>query len=238
VAQPVAFQQELEQHVEADLAAPIDSVVDEMARVVGERAQLQAKAVVSYLGARPKKFDGVMIGVPDNHFKDIRHEMLAQVRGGVLTALSRDKDILDAKKLGRSLGDAAQQSMQLTAAAGMMSASTLGGLAAAHCLDATGILAASSIALTGLLVLPARRKRARAEIDGRFTALRGRLDAAVEQHVKTHMEMAAARIMDNIAPYTRFVKIEKRKLTDLQTEIGHIRVRIHDLKQRVTGGGD
>jgi len=208
-----------------------------MARVVGERAQLQAKAVVSYLGARPKKFAGVMVGVPDDHFKDIRHEMLAQVRDGVLTALSRDKDILDAKKLGRSLGNAAQQSMQLTAAAGVMSAGTLGGLAAAHCLDATGILAASSIALTGLLVLPVRRKRAREEIDGRFTALRGRLDAAVEQHVKTHMEMASARIMDNIAPYTRFVKIERQKLTHLQAEISTIRVRIHDLKQRVAGGG-
>jgi small GTP-binding protein len=229
---PSLFQKELTLHVKTDLAQPIDEVISELSDVVSQRATHQAKGVLQYLGDRPKRFANDMVGLPDDTFSDVRYSILEKVRKGVKTTLNTET-ILDMEKMGKILGEQAQQSMQITAAAGVATVGSLGGLTAFHMLDATGVLAASSVALTGMLVVPMRRKKARREMDSKFAALRHKLDTIVDEHVKAHVAEASASILNNMAPYDRFVRIEETKIEHMLGDIKDLRERIHILKNHM-----
>ena len=104
---------------------------------------------------------------------------------------------------------------------------------AAHCLDVTGVIFASSIAVAGLLVVPTRRKFIRDELNGKFNTLKNQLDESIEVQVTTQTSILASRIMDNISPYTRFVRIEMDRLDDADKALQSVKMEIDDMLQRV-----
>ncbi|MGB5552088.1 MAG: dynamin, partial [Thermoanaerobaculia bacterium] len=85
--------------------------------------------------------------------------------------------------------------------------------------DVTGLMAAGTLALLGLFVLPARRKRAKKELSKKILQLREKLMSSLTEQFEREIERSRRRIEEAIAPYTRFVKAERQKLEELTAEL-------------------
>ena len=112
----------------------------------------------------------------------------------------------------QALADGARTAVAATAA---MGAGALGlgalvtALATTAAADVSGMLAAGVLGALGMLILPAKRRRARAELETKVTDLRQRLADALRGEFVTARDRSAQRLADGIAPYTRFVRAEQ-----------------------------
>lgn len=99
--------------------------------------------------------------------------------------------------------------------------------------DVTGVLLASLVAVLGLFVIPARRRRTKAEMSAKIAALREQLVDSLRSQFDREIERSLQRIDEAIAPYTRFVRAERGKLLDTQTELQEIKNKLDHLKVQV-----
>jgi len=86
-------------------------------------------------------------------------------------------------------------------------------------MDVTGIVAASAVAALGLLIIPARKRAAKNEMVERVAALRLQLTDALTTQFEKELNRSLQRINEAIAPYTRFVRAEQRKLEEMHTQL-------------------
>jgi hypothetical protein len=99
--------------------------------------------------------------------------------------------------------------------------------------DVTGILAAGSLSVLGLLVLPARRSGAKAELREKVETMRARLMTALDAQFARELESSLVRIREAIGPYTRFVRSEKDRLGALREELARLRHGLAQLTREV-----
>jgi hypothetical protein len=102
--------------------------------------------------------------------------------------------------------------------------------------DMTGILAAGTLAIVGLLIIPTKRKRAKNDLNDKLEDLRQRLMKAMTEEFDTELASSLQRLREAIAPYTRFVRAEQKKLTRIEGELvatksalGQVRTKIETL---------
>ena len=89
--------------------------------------------------------------------------------------------------------------------------------------DITGILLASVVLGVGFLIIPARRRRAKATLQEKIVALRIQLSTALRTEFERAQEQSAHRLSDAIAPYGRFVRAEEQRWMDAQRTLGTLR---------------
>jgi chromosome segregation ATPase len=100
-------------------------------------------------------------------------------------------------------------------------------------LDLSGVLGASVVAALGLYVLPYRRGKVKAELREQVNELREQLDTAITHQFENELTESMQRLRDAIAPYTRFVRVERDKLEKLDAELRHIKSNINQLRTQV-----
>jgi ABC-type transport system involved in cytochrome bd biosynthesis fused ATPase/permease subunit len=99
--------------------------------------------------------------------------------------------------------------------------------------DVTGILMASVIATLGFLVIPARRKKAKAEMKEKVSALRERLAVALRTEFERAQEQSRVRIRGAVDPYSRFVRAEQARWTEARAALSALRDRAGSFRQRL-----
>ncbi len=99
--------------------------------------------------------------------------------------------------------------------------------------DVTGILMATFIAALGLIIIPARRKAAKKEIRAKIFELRTQLIETLDDHFTHEIERSVTHIQEAIGPYTRFVRAEQGKLTDMKTSLESFITELKRLKSRI-----
>src|SRR5688572_19212276 len=141
----------------------------------------------------------------------------------------------DRRVEAQALADGARTAVAATAAVGA-SALGLGALvtvvATTAAADVSGILAASVLGAIGMLILPAKRRRARSELEQKVADLRQRLAVALRSEFVTARDRSARRLTDGIAPYSRFVRAEQGKWTGARTALEAWRRRTNALQGR------
>jgi len=80
--------------------------------------------------------------------------------------------------------------------------------------DVTGLLLATTLAVSGFYVIPRRRRQAQREFSRRIDELRQRLRDGLTRQVHLEIGQSADRINEAIAPYRRFVQSTQQELTD------------------------
>ncbi len=111
------------------------------------------------------------------------------------------------------------------AGAALMEVSALGlgaivtTMATTQLADVTGILAAGTLAVLGLLVLPTKKRKAKRELTAKIQDLRQKLMTSLTEQFEQELERSVHRIRDAIAPYSRFVRAEKERLEEIH---GHL----------------
>jgi hypothetical protein len=93
---------------------------------------------------------------------------------------------------------------------------------------------ASLVATLGFFIIPARRRRAKREMQEKVTALRQKLAVALRTEFSGATEASAVRIGTTVEPYSRFVRAETGRWNDARTSLATLRERARALIARVT----
>jgi ABC-type transport system involved in cytochrome bd biosynthesis fused ATPase/permease subunit len=100
-------------------------------------------------------------------------------------------------------------------------------------LDFTGVLSAGALAIVGLLIIPAKRRRAKSDLREKLEDLRQQLMDNMGQEFEQELNRSLQRLRESIAPYTRFVRAEQQKLGRVEGELGEIAGSLGQVRSRI-----
>jgi small GTP-binding protein len=207
------IQREFEERVVADAPVIVERRVSELIDWVVDQDLRQWQALAARLAQRGREHGERMLGGEDiGAFQTDRRRLLDSVG----RQAQRVVETFDRRAEAQALADGARTAVAATAAVGA-SALGLGALvtvaATTAAADVSGILAASALGAVGMLILPAKRRRARAELEQKVADLRQRLATALRSEFVTARDRSVQRLADGVAPYGRFVRAEQGKWT-------------------------
>ena len=99
-------------------------------------------------------------------------------------------------------------------------------------LDITGILAAGTLAIVGLFVIPYKRKQAKDSFKEKMTNLRENLLDTLNTQFTRESQNAVVRLKEGITPYTRYVHAEQERIERTETTLAKLRQRLSVLRAR------
>ena len=231
-------QREFEERVVADAPLVVERRVSELIDWLVDQDLRQWQAASSQLAQRRHEHGERMLGGSEvDGFQTERATLLDSVG----RQAQRVVETYDRRLEAASLADGARTAVAATAAIG---AGALGlgaivtAVATTAAADVSGILAAGVIGAVGMLILPAKRRRARAELEAKVADLRQRLAAALRSEFVAARDRSARRLADGMAPYSRFVRAEQAKWTDARSALDAWRTRGAALSRRSPAGAD
>jgi len=223
---------EFERTVVADTSRAIERHISELIDWVVDKNYRQWRSVVDFIGRRAAHHTDRMIGSVNSEFEINRQTLLKTVGENAQRVIESYDQQRESLKLAQEI-----QSAIFQTAAVQIGAIGLGAVLVALLntwwLDLTGVLGAGLIAALGLYVLPYRRDKVKAELRDKVNGLRTQLDNALTQQFETELEESLRRIRDAIAPYTRFVRVEREKLEKLDAELRLTKSTITQLRRDI-----
>ncbi len=218
-------QKEFEDKVVADTPVQIERRVAELIDWLVDQDFRQWQAVTQKLAERSREHAARVLGAPDvGSFHNDRSRLMDSVG----REAQRVVDTYDKDREGQAIADQARTAVAAAAAAGgaALGLGTIVTIAASTAAaDITGILLASVVLGMGFLIIPARRRRAKAILQEKVSALRVQLSGALRTQFDHAREQSAHRLTDAVAPYARFVRAEEQRWTDAQRSLATIRDR-------------
>ena len=223
---------EFERRVLADTSRAIERHVNELIDWLIDRDYRQWQAVMEFIERRSLQHTDQMIGRVRGEFDFNRQNLLKSIgRSAQEVVDSYDREA-EALKLAQEVQRAIIQTAAVEAGAIGLGAILVVILNTTF-LDVTGILGASALAALGLYVLPYRRQKVKAQLRTRIGDLRRRLDAAITQQFESELSASVQRIREAIAPYTRFVRVEREKLETLAADLKSAENECQELRRSV-----
>ena len=217
------IQKEFEDKVVADASAQIERRVTELIDWLVDQDFRQWEAVTRKLSERHREHASRVLGAPEvGSF----HHNRSRLMDSVGREAQRVVDTYDKRLEGETIADQAQIAVAAAAAAGgaAVGLGTIVTIAASTAAaDITGILLASVVLGVGFLIIPARRRRAKATLQEKIVALRIQLSTALRTEFERAQEQSAHRLGDAIAPYGRFVRAEEQRWRDAQRTLATLR---------------
>ena len=235
------IQQEFEHKVVADVPQRIEASVTDLIDWLVESDLRQWQAVMEHVAERRRQHQERIVGDAAGGSFHFDRERLID---GVGREAQQVVDTYDKTEEAELIAYNAQTTVAALAAVevGAVGLGTLVTiLATTAAADATGIVLASAVAILGLFVIPARRRQAKADMRTRIAALREQLIGSLRTQFEKEMQHSVQEINAAIAPYTRFVRAEQNKLSEVkasfeQTKTGLERLRVQADEQLGNGG--
>ena len=223
---------EFERQVVGDTSQEIERHVGALIDWMVEKDYRMWRDVIEFLDRRATEHSERMVGQVSSEFEFNRQNMLSTVGRDA----QRVVDGYDREEESRKLAQEVQRAIMQTAAV-EVGALGLGALLVAllqtSMLDITGILGASAIAAMGLYVLPYRRSKIKLELRERINDLRSQLDAALTRQFEKELGDSVQRIREAVAPYTRFVRVEREKLERLESDLQGAKAEVSTLRAMI-----
>jgi small GTP-binding protein len=226
-------QKEFEERVVADAPKQIERRVAELIDWLIDQDFRQWQTVTTTVASRVRNHGSPALGAPD---VGTFHADRTRLIDAVGREAQRVVDTYDKQREAEAIAEQARAAVTTAAAAGgaAVGLGTLVTLAASTAAaDVTGILLASVVAALGFLVIPARRRKAKAELQQKVTALRERLTTALRTEFEQARDDSRARIEQAIAPYSRFVRAEHARWTEARTALVLLRDRAGTFRERL-----
>jgi hypothetical protein len=229
------IQGEFERHVVADTPYQIEQEVSSLIDWLVEKDLRQWQATLEYLDrhrAQVRDQEEGIIGQVGGPFEYNRRQLLDSVgRAAKEVVMSYDREA-EARQLAQGVRDAVAGAALMEVGAVGLGALLIAILHTALA-DFTGVLAAGALAVVGLLIIPAKRRRAKNDLNNKLEDLRQRLTKAMSEEFEREMARSLQRLREAIAPYTRFVRAEKNKLARIQGELDEISSALAQLRAQV-----
>ena len=206
-------QREFEERVVADAPRQVERRVTELIDWLVDQDFRQWQAVTARLADRQRQRESRVLGAPEiGSFHSDRSRWFDTVG----REAQRVVQTYDRQQEAESIADQARSAVATAAAAGgaAVGLGTLVSLAATTAAaDITGLAMAGVLATVGVLVIPARRRRAKNELRQKISVLRDRLTESLRAEFEGAREKGGERLENAIAPYARFVRSEERRWT-------------------------
>jgi small GTP-binding protein len=225
---------DFERQVVADAPQLIEQRVNEVIDWMVASELRQWQAVMDHLSRPRAEHADRIVGQVGGNFHYDRARLLDSVgRAAQRTVESYDKEA-EATRLAESVQMAvAGTALIEVSAIGLGTLVTI--LATTTLADVTGILTAGAVAVLGLFVIPARRREAKKEFRDKISAMREQLMSTLTGQFDREMERSLHRIDEAIAPYTRFIRAERDRLSETRDELTRIREGLARLKAQIEG---
>jgi len=219
---------DFERGVVAELPRVVERRVDEVVDWMVARELGQWQAIAEQLVRRQVAHAEILVGAAGTFERD-RSRLLETVRRDAQRAVGTYDQGAEARRLAETVREAVAGAALLQVGAIGLGAA-VAAFATTTFADVTGILAAGTLSVIGLLILPARRARARRELRIKVAAMRGKLMDALTQSFDAELAASQRRILDAVAPYSRFVRTEDGRLRGRRDELLALRDRLEALK--------
>lgn len=216
------IRQAFEAQVVANAPQEVEQKVNELIDWLVTSDLKQWQAVMNYLDKRQREYEDRMVGNVGGDFRYDRDRLIESVGKSAERVVKTYDKSLEAAKIAEN----AQLAVAGTAAmsvGGIGLGALVTALATTAAADVTGLIAASAMVALGLFIIPARKRAAKKEMNERLAALRAQLTEALSSQFGKEMTGSAQRIVEAIAPYTRFVRSEKAKLEETKTQLSEAR---------------
>ena len=233
---------EFERQVIGDTPAEIEAAVRDLIDWMVEREHHLWQSVNDYLARRQSSASalGAPGGGDEEHviggigagFDFNRRTVLQRVA----TASERAVRSYDREEEASQLASSLRGAVVATAASGAVAVGLGVGTAVAigtAAADITGITAAVVIAALGLGLLPLQRHRAKTQFDERTRKLSDQLTSTLREQFERELETASQRLREALAPYTRFVRIERERVTETRATLDRLAGETDALRQRI-----
>ena len=226
-------QKEFEDRVVADAPRQIERRVTELIDWLTDQDFRQWQVVTTSLADRTRNHGSRVLGAPEiGTFHSDRARLIESVGGEA----QRVVETYDKQREAAAIADHARAAVTAAAAAGG-AAVGLGALvtmaATTAAADVTGILMASVVAAIGFLVIPAKRRKAKAEMQRKVSDLRARLAGALRTEFERARDSSLARIQQAVDPYSRFVRAEQTRWTETGATLTTLRDRASSFRDRL-----
>ena len=227
------IQKEFDERVVANTPREIERRVTELIDWLIDQDFREWQAVTTKLADRQRRHESRVLGAPEvGSFHADRARLMESVGGEA----QRVVESYNKQREAETIADQARVAVAAAAAAGgaAVGLGTLVTIAASTvAADITGILLAGLLAAVGFLIIPARRKRAKHELQEKISDLRLRLTTALRDEFDRAQDRSADRIASIVAPYARFVRVEEERWTGARTELTSLRDRAADFQTEI-----
>jgi hypothetical protein len=203
-----------------------DQVIGEMPRLVEHEvselidwmvdSELRQWRAVSSLALERQRAHGGSVAGDLGALESNRRKLLDSLGQSAQKAVAGYDRRREATRLGESVQIAlAGTALLEVGAIGL--GSVVAAAATSTVVDITGILAASTLAVLGLFVIPARRRQAKRALRARLEELRRHLLDGLTAEFESEIRHSLSRLEEATAPYTRFVRAERERLEKART---------------------
>ncbi len=227
------IQRGFERHVVADVPQQIERRVGQFIDWLVESDFRQWQAVRSHLANRQQEYRDRIVGHDEGSGFHYDREHLIDTVG---RDVQRVVETYDRTREAQLIADGARGAVAAAAAVeagaiGLGALVTI--LTTSLAVDVSGLLVASTLAVLGLFIMPARRRRAKRDMAEKVARMRERLEGVLRSQFETELSRSVARIREGIAPYGRFVRAERAALDASQRDFERLHLELERFKSRV-----
>ncbi len=226
------IKEEYERRVLADAPQQIEAKVQEVIDWLVASELRQWQAVMDHISRRKNEYADRIVGQAGGSFDYDRSRLLESVGGTARRTVADFDQEKESSRLADSVQAAVAGAALLEVGAVGLGA-TVAAVASSTAVDVTGIIAATTLAIVGFAIIPARREKAKKELREKIAELKQQLMAALTAPFETEVDRSLQRIREAIAPYTRFVRAERGKLREQQEVLGGLVEELADLRQKI-----
>jgi small GTP-binding protein len=228
----VRIQREFERDVVADVPQQIEAQVQDLIDWMVASELRQWQTVTDHVNRRARAHEGRMLGGDSSSFQYDRKKLIDTVGRAANAAVeSYDRE--------REAAAMAEGVRTAVAGAALAQAGAIGlgaivaTLATTTAADVTGIVAAGTIAVLGMFVIPSKRKHAKGQLRDRIERMRTDLMTGLRGQFQKEVDRSVRGVLDAVAPYTRFVRAESEKLTTIDRELDEITARLTQIRHEI-----
>jgi hypothetical protein len=229
------IQREFEREVVADAPRRIESQVHDIIDWMVASNLRQWQAVTEHVNRRLAAHEGRAVGRQTSGFQYDRAKLIATVG----RAASQAMDGYDREREAAAMADSVRVAVAGAALAEVGAVglgAAVAALATTTAADVTGIVAAGTLAVLGMFVIPSKRARAKAQLRDRIEHMRTELMNNLRSQFGVEVERSIHSVRDAVAPYTQFVRAEHGKLSTIKREIDEIAGALSRLRAEVDAG--
>lgn len=164
-----------------------------------------------------------------------RKELVEDVGAAIRTIVNSYDREKEAEELGAYVTDSVAQTALFEAGAVGLGALVATALFSSA-MDVTGIVAASTLAIVGLLVIPHKRRQAKDNFKAKMDQLRQGLMKTLTATFEHEFEGSLKRLSENITPYTQYVHNEQDRvrqegqmLQEINSQLGSLKAEIKNI---------
>ena len=217
--------------VVADLPRAVEKRVEEIADFLATAELEQWQGIAQWLEGRHALHGDPSAGKDSGTPEYDRPGLLKDVQPEVQQALDAHHLGSRGEELGRSARGWAMATLILMAAGvGLAAAVIAFGSSRAWLL---GIPAAAAMVILALLLLPARRRSAQRALAAQAASLQESLLPSLTRRFDRELDRARQRVLEAIAPYSRFIRSESERLGRQAQELAALRGPFDALYERV-----